>query len=257
MALRYYEFTEELKSTAESVINADSATLSPFQYAKFETQAHKMWDLFYKRNTTHFYKDRHYLTREFPELLTARVIREAGCGVGNAVFPLLEECPEARVQACDFSAKAIELMRGSENYNEARIESAVWDISASPVPFGPCDAVMLMFALSAISPERHFDAVRNATAGLEIGGVVVVRDYALYDMAQLRLAEKKRCKLGTNFYLKTDGTRVFYFSKESLRSLFADFQEEQNDLHYRLIENRKEGKAMHRVWIQAKFRRVS
>jgi len=255
--LRYYEFTEEQKASAEAIIEADTAPLPAFQYNKFESQAHKMWDLFYKHNTTNFYKDRHYLTREFPELLTARVIREAGCGVGNAVFPLLTECPEARFQACDFSAKAVELLRASEHFDEGRIESAVYDISAAPVGFGQCDAVMLMFVLSAISPEKHRDAVRNATAGLEVGGIVCIRDYALYDMAQLRLAERKRNKLAENFYLKSDGTRVFYFTQDTLRSLFEGFQEEQNELHYRLIENRKEGKSMHRVWIQAKFRKVA
>jgi hypothetical protein len=33
------------------------------------------------------------------------------------------------------------------------------------------------------------------------------------------------------------------------------FTEIENQYHYRLIENRKDQKKMHRVWIQAKFQR--
>jgi hypothetical protein len=35
---------------------------------KLEQDARKNWDLFYKRNKTNFFKDRHYLHREFPDL---------------------------------------------------------------------------------------------------------------------------------------------------------------------------------------------
>ena len=34
-----------------------------------ETDARKNWDLFYKRNETKFFKDRHWTTREFQELI--------------------------------------------------------------------------------------------------------------------------------------------------------------------------------------------
>ena len=43
--------------------------ISDFKRNKLETDAKKNWDLFYKRNSTNFFKDRHWLTREFPELV--------------------------------------------------------------------------------------------------------------------------------------------------------------------------------------------
>ena len=43
----------------------------PSTQVKLEHEARKNWDLFYKRNTTHFFKDRHWLTREFPQLVEA------------------------------------------------------------------------------------------------------------------------------------------------------------------------------------------
>lgn len=47
--------------------------LSDFQRNKLEVEAKRNWDLFYKRNQTNFFKDRHWITREFPELLQPEV----------------------------------------------------------------------------------------------------------------------------------------------------------------------------------------
>ena len=42
--------------------------ISQFKQAKLEKEALKNWDLFYKRNGTRFFKDRHWTSREFKEL---------------------------------------------------------------------------------------------------------------------------------------------------------------------------------------------
>jgi len=65
---------------------------------RLEIDAQRNWDNFYKNNTTNFYKDRHYLTREFSELSDALThlktefitLLDLGCGVGNAFWPLVE-----------------------------------------------------------------------------------------------------------------------------------------------------------------------
>ena len=119
-------------------LKRDSTCISDYKRGKLEQEARKHWDLFYKRNSTHFFKDRHWITREFPELLGPLielavdpgtqpgqdvngggnphkvVILEAGCGVGNTVFPLLEENKDLFVYACDFSLKAIDLLKVHE-----------------------------------------------------------------------------------------------------------------------------------------------
>lgn len=39
------------------------------------------------------------------------VLLEAGCGVGNCIFPLLEEDRNIFVYACDFSPRAVEFVK--------------------------------------------------------------------------------------------------------------------------------------------------
>ena len=43
-------------------------SVSDYKRNKLEKEAKKNWDLFYKRNTTKFFKDRHWTKREFEEL---------------------------------------------------------------------------------------------------------------------------------------------------------------------------------------------
>lgn len=43
--------------------------MSEFKQKKLEEEAKKHWDKFYLRNETRFFKDRHWTTREFEELV--------------------------------------------------------------------------------------------------------------------------------------------------------------------------------------------
>jgi len=60
-------------------LEGDTEVLSDFKQQKLEKEARKNWDLFYKRNTTKFFKDRHWTTREFKELCGERVSIAAHC----------------------------------------------------------------------------------------------------------------------------------------------------------------------------------
>jgi 2-polyprenyl-3-methyl-5-hydroxy-6-metoxy-1,4-benzoquinol methylase len=170
---------------------AQGDTVSEFMRAKYEKEARKYWDLFYKRNADRFFKDRHYLQKEWGHLLrntalppilgsidsgrtleissveneqpgttsikeavrqdqagealsspdtgaptslngvneamqnerlsngvsplaAKTVLLEVGCGAGNTVYPLLEENPAAFVYACDFSPRAVDLVKVSK-----------------------------------------------------------------------------------------------------------------------------------------------
>ena len=143
---------------------------------KYEKDARKNWDVFYKNNQDKFFKDRHYFAREFPHIFheganvggggddesdgpaleasdgkdaastsrpsaacvdhgfdpearetgpapryvrpgtgdvphRKRVFLEVGCGVGNTAFPLLALDDTAVVYCCDFSKRAVDLVR--------------------------------------------------------------------------------------------------------------------------------------------------
>ena len=45
-----------------------SDTVSDFWRQKYETDARKNWDVFYKTHATNFFKDRHWLAREWPDV---------------------------------------------------------------------------------------------------------------------------------------------------------------------------------------------
>jgi len=67
--------------------------------------------------------------REFEELTSSpgtattekRVLFEIGCGVGNFVFPLLKEDSDFFVYACDFSTRAVDIVKNHELYDESKV----------------------------------------------------------------------------------------------------------------------------------------
>ena len=83
------------------------------------------------------------------------------------------------------------------------------------------------------------------------------RDYGRYDMAQIRFAQRGNQKLAENFYVRHDKTRAYYFTIEEVAEMFekVGFEVIENKYCYRLIENRKDEKKMHRVWIQSRLRK--
>jgi 2-polyprenyl-3-methyl-5-hydroxy-6-metoxy-1,4-benzoquinol methylase len=268
---------------------------------RYEEDAQRNWDLFYKRNTTKFFKDRHWLAREFPEIIAlagkgdansgradagervdttttmeavavgtayceselcsewaavrikrsgeddvvlfcdqchadntsngggcssggsdgsdgmrngsmstnvgrainsdadgggvggsavlgpdtaSKVLLEVGCGVGNAVFPMVEEFPGLYVYCCDFSPRAVGMVQANELYDLARTKAFKCDLTKDAltdnVPAASVDCVTMLFMLSAISPEKFAASVANVATTLKPGGLVLFRDYGLH-----------------------------------------------------------------------------
>ncbi|XP_011190912.2 tRNA N(3)-methylcytidine methyltransferase METTL6 [Zeugodacus cucurbitae] len=272
--------TDEEKSRLE----AQNHRLVPeFKAQKLEEQAQRHWDIFYKRNETHFFKDRRWTTREFEELLDfedekrngnigcskePRRLFEVGCGVGNLIFPLIEEQEEKKLEAkrawfyyaCDFSPRAIEFLRSNPLYDEQRINAFQCDITTDQIhahiPESSLDIVTMIFVLSAIHPNKFNTVVENIYRLLKPGGVVLFRDYGRYDMAQLRF--KPGNKIAENFYMRQDGTRSYFFAEAELASLFTDadrFEVVENSYVHRRTLNIKEGIDVPRIFLQSKFRK--
>ncbi|NXX22938.1 METL2 protein, partial [Podargus strigoides] len=189
-------------------------------------------------------------------------ILEVGCGAGNSVFPILKvlcKTPGTFLYCCDFASGAVELVKSHSSYNSAWCSAFVHDVcdDALPYPFPDeiLDVILLVFVLSAIHPDRMQRAVNRLAKLLKPGGMLLFRDYGRYDTAQLRF-KKGHC-LSENFYVRGDGTRVYFFTKDEVWNMFnlAGLTEVQNLVDRRLQVNRKKKVKMQRVWIQSKFQK--
>ncbi|EPQ06127.1 Methyltransferase-like protein 6 [Myotis brandtii] len=254
-----------LSSEEEEKLKRDQTLVSDFKQQKLEKEAQKNWDLFYKRNSTNFFKDRHWTTREFEELRSCRefedqklTILEAGCGVGNCLFPLLEDL-NIFAYACDFSPRAVEYVQQNPLYDTERCKVFQCDLTKDDlmehVPPESVDVVLLIFVLSAVHPDKMHLVLQNIYKVLKPGKSVLFRDYGLYDHAMLRF--KAGSKLGENFYVRQDGTRSYFFTDEFLAQLFTDsgYEEVVNEYVFRETVNKKEGLCVPRVFLQSKFRK--
>ncbi|KAJ2727155.1 hypothetical protein GGI07_000039 [Coemansia sp. Benny D115] len=256
---------ETFVAGAQDILARDTSVVPEFWQNKYKNEASKNWDKFYNRNTTNFFKDRHWTDREFEELRPGHafserkpVLLEIGCGVGNFVWPIIERNPDIFVYACDFSPRAVGFVKANEHYSEERCHAFVCDITkdrlADTIPPHSVDIVSAIFVFSALPPEKQADAVANVVEILKPGGRILFRDYGMYDLAQLRF--KSGHKLEDNLYVRQDGTLSYYFSLERLRELFVrhgGLVELENEYVVKKLVNAKLNIDSDRIFAQAKF----
>ncbi|XP_029293490.1 tRNA N(3)-cytidine methyltransferase METTL2 [Cottoperca gobio] len=302
------EWTEEQEASAKKKVSENNQPLPVEKQEEYDSRANEFWNGFYTIHENRFFKDRHWLFTEFPELSpqcrldheshlevsgaddgsrdcldqeqrrevavlsptdgdipgsSAKYrIMEVGCGVGNTVFPILKtnNDPGLFVYCCDFSSTAVELVKINPEYDPERCFAFVHDLSDVeanyPVPDGTLDVIVLIFVLSALHPNKMQASISRLARLLKPGGVMLLRDYGRYDMAQLRF-KKGRC-LSENFYVRGDGTRVYFFTQDHLHEMFteAGLEKVQNLVDRRLQVNRGKQLTMYRVWIQCKYRKA-
>ncbi|XP_071742050.1 uncharacterized protein [Rutidosis leptorrhynchoides] len=235
--------------------------VTPFWKAKYEKDAKKYWDVFYKRHQDRFFKDRHYLDKEWGDYFSEgeeKVILEVGCGAGNTIFPLVATYPGIFIHACDFSPRAVDLVKAHKDFEESKINAFACDLTSDElvnhVPPSSVDIVTMIFVLSAVSPEKMPRVLQNIKKILKPNGYVLFRDYATGDLAQERLTCKDQ-KISENFFVRGDGTRAFYFSEEFLKNLFQEngFITKECGVCCKQVENRSREIVMNRRWVQAVF----
>ncbi|KAG8804084.1 hypothetical protein FRC16_000953 [Serendipita sp. 398] len=187
---------------------------------KYNARPARYWDQFYQWNEANFFKDRKWLHNEFPELVLASArdappmrIVEVGCGTGATTFPLLgiNENPELEIFSTDFSSKAIEVVRANPMFSDppvGKVHASVWDLSSSSLPEGvepgSADIIVMIFVLSALHPTEWTRAASNIYKMLKPGGMLLMRDYGRYDLAQLRFKEDRLLEdhLYTDFWCR-------------------------------------------------------
>ncbi|KAK3048314.1 hypothetical protein LTR09_010307 [Extremus antarcticus] len=269
--------------------------VSDFDKQRFNSKPEKWWDKFYSNNAANFFKDRKWLVQEFPVLgaITKAsygpvTVLEVGAGAGNTAFPILamNENPELRLRACDYSKKAIDIIRSQEAYTsqpDPILQAEVWDAASDDLPPGlepgSVDIVLMIFIFSALSPDQWTKAVRIIFTLLKPGGEVLFRDYGRGDLAQVRF--KKGRYLEENFYVRGDGTRVYFFEEEELRRIWegrppseeseqAGTNDDSKDstipagtgfevvnlaVDRRMLVNRQRKLKMYRCWMQGRFKK--
>jgi tRNAThr (cytosine32-N3)-methyltransferase len=131
------------------------------------------------------------------------------------------------------------LIRAHESYDTEYIQADVWDVAASPesenggLPPGlqesSVDVVLMIFIFSALNPRQWDQAVRNIWRVLKPGGQVLFRDYGRGDLAQVRF--KKGRYMEENFYVRGDGTRVYFFEQEELEEIWGGKERPKQNVH--------------------------
>ena len=221
------------------------------------------WDRFYQKHSRWFFKDRHWLTSEFPELFDAQYgtsILEIGCGAGNTIFPLAKarkNDPQLQIFACDFAPSALDLVREFREYDADRMHVFLHDLAQDErfdiIPDSSIDIVVAIFVLSAIDPARLSFVFEKIFRVLRPGGLLLFRDYGIYDMTQLRFKPSRLVR--PNLYIRGDGTAAHFFSCEELEGLAKDtgFSVSSNTMDRRLLVNRLRKLTMYRAWLQVKL----
>ena len=275
---------ESVSSAAEAdaVLAQNRYVASPFMQSKVQREAARNWDKFYKAHEDRFFKDRHWTDIAFDELRApglegaqggaAPVLLEVGCGVGNTVYPLLEKNPQLRVHCCDFSPRAIDMVKRHPAHIVDRVNAFVYDIAGTdPLEchlvrgWPPISVLSLIFVLSAIPPHEHVRVVQRLVASLPRGASVVFRDYARADTAHVRFhtrrdaqwTEPSLLSAEHDWYRRGDNTMAYFFSVDEVSAIgrAAGLVGSAHEV-VMVTENRNRRLVMTRRFVQACWRKI-
>jgi len=251
------------------------------------------WEAFHQRHTAaRFFKEKRYIPLEFPVLMKPDLhVAEIGCGCGSALLPVLKANPTSRGTACDVSPTAIELLKVAaerEGIDVHRIHSFAYDASSTEIiptqatpeihmntiatqdegiidaaASGPlagldADCVLMIFTLSALWPKDMLCMLRHAYHALRPDGLLLFRDYGLYDMAQLRFSGSQLLDPGEFLlYQRLDGTLSSFFSIERMEKLAHDagFQVVECEYVTTFVKNRRKKTQMKRIFVHGVFKK--
>jgi methyltransferase-like protein 6 len=185
---------------------------------------------------------------------------EMGCGVGNALFPILRANPNITAEACDVSPSALLSLRTHDEYDSRRIKNvficdARQESSLADVGDSTFDAVTMVFFLSALTDGEIRNVLAECCRVLKPLGCIFVRDYSLDDTKNLENSPHAPGEmLDDNLYLRGDGTSARFFSNAKLAKQFFDagFKGAFEVKAFEQI-NRKKNLNVRRVFLDGRF----
>ncbi|KAK4403940.1 tRNA N(3)-methylcytidine methyltransferase METTL2 [Sesamum angolense] len=164
--------------------------------------------------------ERRYLLKEFPELAACKdysKVLEVGCGNGSTALAILRGRESMMLYACDCSNEAIvrakEIIGAANSISDKhRFHPFQCDFSTTGFP-----SWLACNICSALPLDRMPKALAHCFAVIKPGGLLLFRDYGLYDMTMLRFQPDQ--KTGHREYLRSDGTRSYFFCLDTVRNL--------------------------------------
>uniref|UniRef100_F6YCY6 tRNA N(3)-methylcytidine methyltransferase n=1 Tax=Ciona intestinalis TaxID=7719 RepID=F6YCY6_CIOIN len=255
------EWTEEQESNARQITTAQAENSMPDEeQEKFLSEAPKFWDKFYEKHENKFFKDRHWLFTEFPELLLVKESKdneellcnddtndgellsnnettvgsfpgsdskvkfmEIGCGVGNTIFPILKVNNENLfMYGCDYSQTAVDIVKNHKEFNPKSAFVFVHDISTEDEFPIPNESldVVIMIFVLSALQFRKMGGAVKRIAKLLKPGGVIL----FRDYGRYDMAQlrfKHRRCISDNFYTRGDGTMVYFFTQGEVKEIFT------------------------------------
>jgi SAM-dependent methyltransferase len=138
-----WDSAREAEAAARVSAQGGLRAKSTYYRGWYQKMAKSYWNAFYVHNGDRFFKDRHYLGRDFPALAAAALVGdgggcggvaapaaaaatatpppippssmttlfELGCGCGNSLLPLVAALPRLAVTGFDLSRRAVDIIR--------------------------------------------------------------------------------------------------------------------------------------------------
>lgn len=189
------------------------------------------------------------MSKAFPVLdgLSGKRVIDLGCGAGACLGVTATRAKE--VLCVDVSTMALELVK--EKF--PMVDTLQCDLQGdgTELPRNWADLGLLVFTLSALRPDRQIEALRHCAATLKPGGVLLFRDYGMFDHVQTK---EHTMRVGECTIQKGDGVLCTFFD---LEFIIMAFGVAGLTLHeppkYCTVKNlnRKTGEELFRVFVQA------
>eukprot|EP00775_Hariotina_reticulata_P006980 gene6980-7194_t len=175
---------------------------------------------------------------------------------------MLELLPQARATVCDVSptclqqlSEALQLLGLGPERCRSFVADGTDPMLGLQLQDCNADVALIMFTLSAVVPEGMLVMMRNAAASLRPGGLLCIRDHALYDMVQLRIPAEQT--IGRHLYKRGDGTLAYFYTVQDLSGLAVAAGLDVVECQYVCVvnKNRKTGLQLRRTFVHGVFRK--